>query len=158
VDGMVAFFLPEKESAKVRAHVCLDDPVSSDAYHVTLAYLPALPERRVKELTGLVREFARVARPMTGKLDGVGCFSGEIVYVSVDVKGLHDFRQAFVHELETNQFKISTDHGFTPHITLGCGGPLPTIPVIPVEFEELSVVRERRVDRFRMGTGEFLRE
>ncbi|MGG7574098.1 HK97 family phage prohead protease [Streptomyces sirii] len=145
--AMVALYVPAGIAGKI-AH--LDGTAPRDL-HVTLAYLgdagqlPGHPD----DLAGIVAAALEGARPLTGKIGGIGRFpdsgDGEPVFVPVDVPGLSELRERLFSALVLSPLAgaLRTDHGFTPHITLGYSLPtdVPVVPPIPVTFDTVHVVR-----------------
>ncbi|MFI1201619.1 2'-5' RNA ligase family protein [Streptomyces sp. NPDC020883] len=145
--AMVALYLPAGITAKI-AHRDGTDPRD---LHITLAYLgdadqlPGHPD----DLAGTVAAALDGATPLTGKIGGIGRFpdtgDGEPMFVPVDVPGLSELRERIVGALAVSPLAgaLRTDHGFTPHITLGYDLPtdLSAVPSIPVTFDTVHVVR-----------------
>ncbi|MFP3991003.1 2'-5' RNA ligase family protein [Streptomyces sp. E11-3] len=145
--AMVALYLPASTATKI-AHRDGTDPRD---LHITLAYLgdaeelPGHPD----DLAGIVAAALDGAEPLTGKIGGIGRFpnsgDGEPVFVPVDVPGLSELRARIAGALAVSPLAeaLRTDHGFTPHVTLGYNLPadLPAVPPIPVAFETVHVVR-----------------
>ncbi|MFJ5121969.1 2'-5' RNA ligase family protein [Kitasatospora sp. NPDC088548] len=129
----------------------LADPQGTPAsdLHLTLAYLgPAEAlSGTPAALAELVRSTADSAGPLEGEVGGIGRFpdggDGEPVWVPVDVPGLTALRERIADALSASEFgaDLRTDHGFTPHITLGYGlegrGP---VPAAAVSFDTVWVV------------------
>ncbi|MFG2141841.1 2'-5' RNA ligase family protein [Streptomyces sp. NPDC048650] len=145
--AMVALYVPAGTARKI-AH---PDGTAPRDLHITLAYLgdadqlPGHPD----DLAGLVATVLDGAEPLSGKIGGVGRFpdtgEGEPVFVPVDVPGLSELRGRIVSALALSPLAgvMRTDHGFTPHITLGYGLPPDTaaVPPTPVTFDTVHVVR-----------------
>ncbi|WP_435244707.1 HK97 family phage prohead protease [Streptomyces sioyaensis] len=144
---MVALYVPAGIAAKI-AHRDGSDPRD---LHITLAYLgnadqlPGHPD----DLAGIVAAALDGSDPLAGQIGGIGRFpdtgDGEPVFVPVDVPGLCELRKRVVSALALSPLAraLRTDHGFTPHITLGYGLPtdVPAVPSIPVAFDTVHVVR-----------------
>lgn len=143
---MVAFFLPES----VAQELALDpeeEPTATpaDELHLTLVYegkldtvpggtFPAIASERLKRV---VAGFAAGAPPIQAQISGLGRFAvgDQVVYASVDAPMLAPFRQRLVDHLKMAGFPISMEHGFTPHVTLGCpDGPAKLDPPEPRRF------------------------
>ncbi|MFJ9416728.1 2'-5' RNA ligase family protein [Streptomyces sp. NPDC101227] len=145
--AMVALYVPADIAAKI-AH---RDGTAPRDLHITLVYLgdadqlPGHPD----DLTSIVTAALDAAAPLHGKLGGIGRFpdagDGEPVFVPVDVPGLSELRERVVSALALSPLAgaLRTDHGFTPHITLGYDLPpdTPVVPPIPVTFDTVHVVR-----------------
>ncbi|WP_370419002.1 HK97 family phage prohead protease [Streptomyces sp. QH1-20] len=146
--AMVALYIPAGIAGKI-AH---RDGTAPRDLHITLAYfgdaadqLPGHPD----DLAGVVAAALDGAVPLTGKIGGIGRFpdagDGEPVFVPVDVPGLSELRERVISALALSSLAgaLRTDHGFTPHITLGYGLPAdtPVVPPLPVAFDTVHVVR-----------------
>ncbi|WP_229921452.1 2'-5' RNA ligase family protein [Streptomyces noursei] len=145
--AMVALYLPAGIATKI-AHSDGTDPRD---LHITLAYLgdaeqlPGHPD----DLAGIVATALDGTEPLAGKIGGIGRFpnsgDGEPVFVPVDVPGLSELRERIVGALAVSPLAgaLRTDHGFTPHVTLGYDLPadLPAVPPLPVAFDTVHVVR-----------------
>ncbi|MFH8466038.1 2'-5' RNA ligase family protein [Streptomyces sp. NPDC017991] len=145
--SMVALYLPADTAAKI-AHRDGTDPRD---LHITLAYLgdadqlPGHPD----DLAQLVAIALDGTEPLTGQIGGIGRFpasgDGEPMFVPVDVPGLTELRTRILDVLAVSPLAgaVRTDHGFTPHITLGYDLPAdtPALPPIPVSFHTVHVVR-----------------
>ncbi|WP_413100902.1 2'-5' RNA ligase family protein [Streptomyces sp. Inha503] len=145
--AMVALYLPADIAEKI-AH---SDGTEPRDLHITLAYLG-----EADELPGHPDDLARIvataldgAEPIGGTIGGIGRFpnsgDGEPMFVPVDVPGLSELRRRIVDVLEVSPLAgaLRTNHGFTPHITLGYDLPAdtPTVPPTPVAFDTVHVVR-----------------
>ncbi|MBT2395238.1 2'-5' RNA ligase family protein [Streptomyces sp. ISL-100] len=145
--SMVALYLPAGTAAKI-AHSDGTDPRD---LHITLAYLgdadqlPGHPD----DLAQLVAASLDGVEPLIGQIGGIGRFpastDGEPTFVPVDVPGLTELRTRILDVLAVSPLAgaVRTDHGFTPHITLGYNLPadIPAVPPIPVSFDTVHVVR-----------------
>ncbi|MFE3139641.1 2'-5' RNA ligase family protein [Streptomyces scopuliridis] len=145
--AMVALYLPAGVATKI-AHRDGTDPRD---LHITLAYLgdadqlPGHPD----DLAGIVASALDGAAPLAGQIGGIGRFpdtgDGEPVFVPVDVPGLSELRERVVSALVLSPLAgaLRTDHGFTPHVTLGYSLPtdVPAVPPIPMAFDTVHVVR-----------------
>ncbi|MGC5042492.1 2'-5' RNA ligase family protein [Streptomyces albidoflavus] len=144
---MVALYIPAGIAGKI-AH---RDGTAPRDLHITLAYLgdadqlPGHPD----DLANIVAAALDGAAPLTGKIGGIGRFpdagDGEPVFVPVDVPGLGELRERVIGALSLSPLAgaLRTDHGFTPHITLGYGLPAdtPVVPPLPITFDTVHVVR-----------------
>lgn len=118
---MIALFLPEE----VARQVSLTGGADTTALHVTLAHLGKnLSDDQVQLVSYAARRIAAKAAPLELTLGGMGRFfmpenpSGDPVYLSVDCPALAGMRDALQWELTRLGVPYSTDHGFTPHVTL----------------------------------------
>lgn len=114
--------------------------------HVTLAFLPdgLTPDLRYR-VEAALRILAVDSSPLDGTIAGVGRFTGgdeDAFYVSPDVPGLPELRQAVVAALVSARVNVADNHGFTPHMTVDYvapGDPLPAqrVQSLPVRFDSL---------------------
>ncbi|WP_433860157.1 HK97 family phage prohead protease [Streptomyces kronopolitis] len=144
--AMVALKLPPDVAARI-AH---PEGTAPADLHVTLAYLgdAAALGGHPDDLREIVTPAVGSLSPLTGSIGGIGKFpdtgDGEPTWVPLDVPGLAELRQRVVDTLGTSVYadKLQTNHGFTPHITLGYNLPdTELIPATPVAFEQIAVVR-----------------
>ncbi|MER8103285.1 2'-5' RNA ligase family protein [Kitasatospora sp. NPDC094016] len=146
--GVMIALYPPQEVAAALAHP--QGTVSGDL-HVTLAYLGQADALggHPDDLPDLIRAATAGAPQLEGQLGGIGRFppgeDGVPVWVPVDVPGLTELQQRIVSALSGSVFNeaLRTDHGFTPHLTLGYDLPddAPAVDATPVTFDELFVVR-----------------
>ncbi|MER5301314.1 2'-5' RNA ligase family protein [Streptomyces lasiicapitis] len=144
---MVALYLP----ASIATRIAHRDGTAARDLHITLAYLgetdqlPGQPD----DLAGIVAAALNGAAPLAGTIGGIGRFpdagEGEPVFVPVDVPGLSELRTRVTSALALSPLAgaLRTDHGFTPHVTLGYALPTdtPIVPPLPVAFDTVHVVR-----------------
>lgn len=117
--------------------------------HITLA-LPGTKD--VDEVARIISPIVAGAKPLSGKVGGVGVFppseDGTPVWATVDVPGLAELRHSIITALTEAGYPHQSEHGFTPHMTLGYD--LPSVsPLDPTEvaFGAVSVVDgDRRID------------
>jgi len=145
---MVAFRIPEA----IAKELALPDGEPAEQLHLTLAYLGKTEE--LTDLSGVHVAVERVAAAtpvLRGSLSGVGRFEAsetsdgkDVLYKTVDVPGLVEFRQAVVTALADAGYAVSQVHGFTPHVALKYVDPSESTPEIrgeyAVEFTAVSVV------------------
>lgn len=145
--AMVALYVP----AGIAGRIARPDGTAPRDLHITLAYLgdadqlPGHPD----DLAGIVAAALDGAGQLSGKIGGIGRFpdygDGAPVFVPVDVPGLSALRERIVAALALSPLSVAlrTDHGFTPHITLGYDLPpdVPAVPLLPVTFDTVHVVR-----------------
>lgn len=150
--GVMIALYPDPEAAKKIAVRGGEEP---EELHVTLAYLGDVADTAGEGLTlgsatSKIVAAAQVAaatfKPLSGTVGGLGKFpdfgSGVPVWSPVDVVGLGAVREAVVDALEAAGLPVKTDHGFTPHMTLGYNLDLNLIPdtdPVPVDFNHLVV-------------------
>ncbi|MEV7512067.1 2'-5' RNA ligase family protein [Streptomyces sp. NPDC091201] len=144
--AMVALYPPPAVAERI-AH---PDGSPAGELHITLAYLgdadqlPGHPD----DLTHSVQAALAGVGPLSGSLGGIGRFpdhgGGTPTWVPADVPGLAELRQRVVERLAYDYPKaLRTDHGFTPHVTLGYDLPadVSDVPSLPVDFTSVHVVR-----------------
>jgi 2'-5' RNA ligase len=133
--------LPEGVSAELaRAQSKLSSNwrrVEEDQLHITLAYLPGVPEAQVGVLRDLGTRLAAEAGPMTLRLRGTGYHPNvgtpRVWFVKVEGEGLTELAARFTAELETLGFPV--EGKFQPHVTLARKkGPAPRLP--PLNFTQ----------------------
>lgn len=124
-----------------------------DDLHITLAYLGDSSEYTSEQLAGLIAvatEFASICPALSGHVSGIGRFlnvpKGEKtpIYASVDMVSINEWREILCSMLARSGYRVSTDHGFTPHITLDyidASAPMPPYspPTIPLVFDCLTL-------------------
>nr|WP_237500004.1 2'-5' RNA ligase family protein [Streptomyces sp. SID8379] len=144
---MVALYVP----GTVAERIARADGTAARDLHITLAYLgdadqlPGHPD----DLAGLVSAALDGFEPLSGQIGGIGRFpdsgNGEPTFVPVDVPGLTELRTRVVNAIALSPLgsALRTNHGYTPHITLGYDLPadVPAVPAIPVAFDTVHVVR-----------------
>lgn len=111
--------------------------VRADHFHVTLAYLPAVPPERVDDLKRLGARLTEGLPPMQVRLRGTGYFPNEgsprVWFVKVEADGLSDFAAALREGIHALGLKTD-DLPFKAHITLARKkGPAPRVP--PLGFD-----------------------
>lgn len=143
---MVALYPPPAVAERI-AH---PDGSPPGELHITLAYLgdaehlPGHPD----DLTHTVREALAGLGPLSGSIGGLGRFpdhgNGIPTWVPVDLPGLAELQHRIVGRLAADYAGVlRTNHGFTPHLTLGYDLPadIPDVPSLPVDFSAVHVVR-----------------
>lgn len=145
--AMVALYV----SADIAGKIAHPDGTAPRDLHITLAYLGDAGQLsgHPDDLAGHVTAALNGAQPLAGKIGGIGRFpdsgDGEPVFVPVDVPGLSELRERIVSALALSPLAgaLRTDHGFTPHITLGYGLPhdIAAVPPLSVRFDTVHVVR-----------------
>ncbi|MBB5233771.1 RNA 2',3'-cyclic phosphodiesterase [Deinococcus budaensis] len=112
-------------------------PVRADQFHVTLAYLPAVPPGRVDDLKRLGARLTEHLAPMQVRLRGTGYFPNEgsprVWFVKVEAEGLPELAAALREGIHALGLRTD-DLPFKAHITLARKkGPAPRVP--PLGFE-----------------------
>lgn len=143
--AMVALY----PTAEVAQRLAIEDGLAPGDLHVTLAYLGQdLTEEQLADAEAVLAGIAVQFPALPGQVGGLGQFpegdDGVPVYAPVDVALLSEVRQALVEALTAADVPVSTDHGFTPHMTLtylqdGDAEPTP-VPATPTTFAALSLV------------------
>ncbi|WP_431959450.1 2'-5' RNA ligase family protein [Actinacidiphila sp. bgisy160] len=146
-EGVMIALYPDLDTAERIAH---PDGTAPEELHVTLAYLGQAGDLggHPDDLPDLVRDLAADTEPLQGTIGGIGFFppneDGTPCWVPVDVPGLTALQDRVASRLATSVFseQLRTDHGFTPHLTLGYDLPAdtPAVPPTPVHFDQLWVV------------------
>lgn len=131
---MIALRLP----ANTADAIAVANGEPADRLHVTLAYLGRLSRVGTEGLALAKAALGTVAYNqgiLRGVVAGIGRFAGtessdgkDVIYASIDVPGLAEFRRAVVCELQCCGLEVSLAHDFTPHATLAYvepGAPTP---------------------------------
>ena len=111
--------------------------VEEDQLHLTLAYLPGVPEGQVGLLRELGTRLAAEAGPVALRLRGTGYHPNvgtpRVWFVKVEGEGLAELAARFTAELEAMGFPV--EGKFQPHVTLARKkGPAPRLP--PLNFTQ----------------------
>ena len=104
--------------------------VTSEHFHVTLAYLPNVREERLPELRAAGVAAAHTVPPFTVKLRGSGYFpavgSPRVWFAKVEAPELEQLAAAL-----SGRLKLPADQAFKPHVTLARKkGPAPRVPPV----------------------------
>lgn len=149
--GVMVALYPDPEAAKKIMVRGGEDP---EELHVTLAFLGDVKDQAgegtlegaTSRIVAACQAAAATHQPLKGTVAGVGKFpdsgSGVPVWAPVDVVGLTALRESVVEALLAERLPVKTDHGFTPHMTLGWNLDMELIPdsePVPVEFKELVI-------------------
>ncbi|WP_170223052.1 2'-5' RNA ligase family protein [Nonomuraea turkmeniaca] len=140
--SMVALLLP----ASVAVQLAQPGGLDPASLHVTLAYLgEGVDEETLATAEQAVADAAADLPPLTGRVGGIGVFppgdDGVPVWATVDVPGLETVRERIIDALDAAGVPYSTEHGFTPHVTLAYiqPGEQPPAPLPPVDVTFTSV-------------------
>jgi HK97 family phage prohead protease len=160
---MVAVF-PSPEAAE---QIAVRGGEKPEDLHVTLAYLGNITDdagdgTTLDDAASRILAAAQIAAathaPLTGKVGGIGKFpdtgDGVPVWAPVDVVGLNALRESVVTALTDAGLPVKTDHGFTPHMTLGYNLDMALIaPVddVPVTFDSIVVALGGARTEVRLG-------
>lgn len=140
---MVALAVP----GDIAGGLAVTDGNPAEALHCTLAFLgdaADLNDNARSSLLAAATAFAGFCPPLSGTIGGIGMFpdagSGVPTWVPVDVPLLGAVRDRLVTLLGDTVFPVASNHGFTPHITLGYDiGAHTPVPSTPVTFTHLVV-------------------
>ncbi len=182
--AMIAVFLP----ADVAKQLAVDHPDAQAAENMHMTVLPVLADLSEDQMAALhtaVAEFAAQEAPLDAHLAGIGKFLGKpgpgsvakamdptkpseggahVVFAPVDAPGLTEMRHRLQEHLAAASLDIGdSDHGFTPHVTLGrvpgdsaAGdtGPFAMLQEpVPFQVAHLAVAQgtDRKVYPFHQG-------
>lgn len=152
---MVAFFLPlDIVDAVVQAQSYLPrnaEATPADELHLTLAMLgdtTSSTDDTAQAIIDALDEYSLVAPPIAGILSGIGRFKAvdgpgvDCIYASFDSKDLVDWRAGLMFALAARGVASPSEHGFTPHITLGYVPadsitPMIALPSKKIKFEDI---------------------
>ena len=121
-----------------------------DESHVSVVLFDDEESLDKERLVSLVWSVCTKYEKMIGKLNGVGRFlechkeGFHCVYLNFDCPGLSELRNELVETLEGEGYKVSKNHGYTPHMTLAYipkdGNPdLSALKPLEVEVKGISV-------------------
>ncbi len=150
--AMVCLMLTPEQQAEIRDAAGMPD---AEADHVTLAYLgpdagALLPQKNA--LLRCLSNVASMAAPLAGEVGGVARFAasessdGQDVLVALyDSAELPDLYADVIEALDACGIAPASDHGFTPHITLGyvrtdSTDALSSLPRLPLPIAAITLV------------------
>lgn len=122
--------------------------------HLTLAFLgDASKMKDLGRLKNAVKGFAATCPPISGSVSGTGYFTAadeNVAYASADLPDLPEHRERLVDLLRRAGFPPASDHGFTPHLTLGYGqedvAAITAKPGMKLTFNTITLaIADRRV-------------
>jgi 2'-5' RNA ligase len=151
--AIVALFLPPA----IAKALAVKGGEAAESLHLTLAYLgPAadLDADQRKRLKEIVRSFAALHAPLSGRITGSGSFEGDgetaPCVALVDVPGLPEWRERLIDILKRNGFAPAGEHGFIPHITLKytTGGEQVTVTPRDINFDMVTAAIAGRRSAF----------
>jgi len=134
----------------VSGKLALEDGEPSERLHITLLYFQdkAADRDDWDKLPKILDEVCLGYKALEGEIGGYGVFHGNedgpVLWAHPDVPELVELRQELLEAVEKGGFKVSDDHGFSPHITLKYGheGELPKLDSpIPITFDAVYFVR-----------------
>lgn len=142
-EGVMIAFYPSKDVAK---KLTIKGGASEEEIHMTLVYMGNINDiPNQDELVDTIKEFAKGKGKLSGKISGLGRFNGgetsdnkDVLYASVDLPTLPEFRQELVNKLEDNDFPVSKTHGYTPHITITYFPSDSKLPVDRIETQDVE--------------------
>ncbi|MGL5816664.1 MAG: 2'-5' RNA ligase family protein [Phycicoccus sp.] len=136
----------------VAAELAVPGGCPADDLHITLA-LPGGAD--FDKVVAAVERAASGFGPLSGHVGGVGLFPPAVgsdsvpIWRAVDVPGLVEVRQAVVAALAAAETPHESEHGWTPHLTIGYSLPeAAPIENVRVQFPAVTVIRgdQYRVD------------
>lgn len=162
--AMVALFLPT--STGIDFVLDRPDAVPPNEMHVTLAYLgkaDELADWQIEHLHEIIEMIAENHPPLQGNINGCGRFCNDEdvdpFFIIPDLPKLPELRQCVVGFIDSRcEIDPPSNHGFSPHITLGYvphsnPNPFDNVELTPVTFPTISLVlADKRYDYpFLMG-------
>lgn len=167
-DGVMIALYPDPAAADqiAQAIAGTDNTLPRSELHVTLAYLGTVTEVGMSsdEIIAKLTPVLEGESNLTGTVGGIGQFPadpetakdgvGAPTWVPVDVEGLGMLRETIAQALGD---EIRSDHGFTPHMTIGYGiGVIDPLPPIPVTFDSVHVVYGTQDRTITLGSNPFI--
>lgn len=151
--AMVALY-PSAPKAK---ELALRGGEKPEQLHVTLAFLGKTKGLDFDKAKATVEAWAKSTPPLRGKLSGVGHFDlgkgDAVTYRSVDLPDLPAPRELLVKALDKGGTPASTDHGFTPHMSIDYRVRRPEIKQEPIVFPAVTLMwGDERTDFKLTGT------
>jgi 2'-5' RNA ligase len=148
-DGAMVALYPAPATAKKLA---VGGGEKADELHVTLAFLGKADQVDGKKARAAVEAWAKATPKLTGELSGIGHFDvgkdGIVTYRSVDLPDLPTPREKLVKALAAAGTPASTDHGFTPHMTIDYKVRRPAIEKKPISFDAVTLVLGEERENF----------
>jgi 2'-5' RNA ligase len=153
--GVMVALYPELEDAE---KIAVRGGLRPEDLHITLAYLGNIDDDAgqgaditlggaMDAIMAATQAAASVHQALAGTVGGIGKFpdtgDGVPVWAPVDVVGLGALRESVVTALSEAGLPVKTDHGFTPHMTLGYNLDMSLIPAVEdvsVSFHKVAVV------------------
>lgn len=156
--GVMVALYPDSDVA-VGLALDVEGAEPPEELHLTLAYLGKavnLTPQQMLALRIIVAGFAYTSAPIEAQISGVGLFEmpegrPPVTYASIDGPTLPDFRHALVEALTAAGLPVSTDHGFTPHMTLAYNRVPAQLDLQNIVFREVSVVIGDERDDYAIG-------
>jgi len=122
--------------------------VPAPELHCTLAYFPALSDEQLDAAIAVTAEWAEHTPAIAALLGGVGRFAGvgnvDPVWHSVDAPALDAARASLLEGLAAVGLAPSSEHGYTPHVTVAYVPRDHQLPLVindprPLVFAEVGV-------------------
>lgn len=122
--------------------------VPAPELHCTLAFFPALGDEQLDAAIAVTAEWAERTPAIAALLGGVGRFAGEgsvdPVWHSVDAPALEAARASLLEALAAAGLAPSSEHGYTPHVTVAYVPREHQLPLVindprPLVFGEVGV-------------------
>lgn len=122
--------------------------VPAPELHVTVAYFPALSDEQLDAAIAVTAEWAEHTPAIAALLGGVGRFAGvgnvDPVWHSVDAPALDAARASLLEGLAAVGLAPSSEHGYTPHVTVAYVPRDHQLPLVindprPLVFAEVGV-------------------
>jgi 2'-5' RNA ligase len=119
---MVAFVPPRA----IAEDLAMEGGQLVDDLHITLAYLGNRADYTPEQLSllpQLVSAWAMRQKPVTIRIGGVGTFNNaykdqHVLWAHPDIPGGVHMHVSLARELERYGFRLPSEHGWTPHMTL----------------------------------------
>lgn len=148
---LVALWIDSETASKL----ALTGGESSEQLHITLAYCGDSSEINYLDKARALVAIAEAVRywsPIEGKVAGYGRFEAsdtsdaqDVFHALVDIPQLADLRQCVVNALGYEGIAVSTNHGYTPHITLAyldpeAPNPVDSLEPVDLKFETVTIM------------------
>ncbi|MFE0490146.1 2'-5' RNA ligase family protein [Streptomyces griseoaurantiacus] len=121
--GVMVAIVPPREIAE---QLVLAEGQPADDLHITLAYLGQASDYTREQLMLLpqvVSAWAVRQKPTTVRIGGIGKFNNEdkgqhVLWAAPDIPGGAQMHASLAHFLEGHGYRLPSEHGWTPHMTL----------------------------------------
>ncbi|WP_157953328.1 2'-5' RNA ligase family protein [Streptomyces sp. MH60] len=121
--GVMVALVPPREVAEQLAR---EDGQPADQLHVTLAYLGNTSDytrEQLQLLPQIVGAWAVRRKPVHVRIGGIGTFNnafkGEhVLWAAADIPDGAQMHSSLAHYLEGHGYRLPSEHGWTPHLTL----------------------------------------
>lgn len=127
--------------AATAGEIAVAGGTAAEELHVTVAFLGATADLDTEALLSALTPALAGLGPLAGSVGGLGMFpegeNGTPVWVPVDVPGLDRLRTATIDALDAAGMPQQSEHGYTPHMTLGYDlESVDPVEPVPVSFSE----------------------